>query len=68
MGDVYANSYLTLAATTSVDSKSGLLHERSPLSVWPCLAPADWQYFGSHRHAISIEEVSNHMLHMKPTA
>ena len=45
MGDVYANSYITLAATTSSDSTGGLCHRRSPLSVWPCKVTATWSDF-----------------------
>lgn len=41
MGDVYANSYITLAATTSPNSAGGLLHRRNPLAVWPCRLTAD---------------------------
>ena len=42
MGDVYANSHITLAATTSSNSAGGLRHRRSPLSVWPCRVIATW--------------------------
>ena len=45
MGDIYANSYVTLAATTSSDSHGGLLHQRNPLSVWPCRLIATWRCF-----------------------
>ncbi|KAL9106680.1 MAG: hypothetical protein Q9227_008332 [Pyrenula ochraceoflavens] len=56
MGDIYANSYLTLAATTSPNSIGGLLHRRSPLSVWPCKVHATWKCFESGKLAISVGE------------
>ena len=40
MGDIYANSSLTLSATDSPDSEGGLYKNRSPLSVWPCRVAA----------------------------
>ncbi|PVH96539.1 HET-domain-containing protein [Periconia macrospinosa] len=36
MGDIYANSYITIAATTSPNSNGGLIHQRNPLQMWPC--------------------------------
>ncbi|KAH8687965.1 heterokaryon incompatibility protein-domain-containing protein, partial [Tricladium varicosporioides] len=42
MGDVYANSYITLAATTSPNSAGGLLHRRNPLAVLPCRLTANF--------------------------
>ena len=45
MGDVYANSYVTLAATTSSNPQGGLVHQRNPLSVWPCRLTATWRCF-----------------------
>ena len=45
MGDVYANSYVTLAATTSSNPRGGLVHQRNPLSVWPCRLTATWRCF-----------------------
>lgn len=42
MGDIYANSSLTISATNSPDSEGGLYHSRSPLSVWPCRVTATW--------------------------
>ena len=45
MGDIYANSIITLAATTSSNSQDGLLHQRNPLSVWPCRLEATWKCF-----------------------
>lgn len=36
MGDIYANSHLTIAATASRNSDSGLFYQRSPLAVQPC--------------------------------
>ncbi|KAI4191120.1 MAG: hypothetical protein L6R41_000341 [Letrouitia leprolyta] len=35
MGDIYANSYVTLAATTSENSNGGLLHRRNPFRYGP---------------------------------
>ena len=45
MGDIYANSSLTISATGSSDSDGGLYHSRSPLSVWPCRITAKWDCF-----------------------
>ena len=45
MGDIYANSTLTLSATNAPDSEGGLYHTRSPLSVWPCRVVATWDCF-----------------------
>ena len=45
MGDVYANSFLTISATSSPDSEGGLYHSRNPLSVWPCRITATWNCF-----------------------
>ena len=45
MGDIYANSYITLLATNSPDSEEGLYETRSPLSVWPCRVAATWDCF-----------------------
>ena len=42
MGDVYANSFFTLAATASIDSRGGLLQKRNPLATWPCRVMAKW--------------------------
>ncbi|KIW70322.1 hypothetical protein PV04_02605 [Phialophora macrospora] len=53
MGDVYANSHITLAATTSPNSEGGLLHRRSPLSVWPCKVTATWKCFQAGELVIS---------------
>jgi hypothetical protein len=36
MGDIYANSYITIATTTSTNSDGGLIHQRDSLGVWPC--------------------------------
>jgi hypothetical protein len=56
MGDVYANSYITLAATASPDSEGGLLHTRSPLSVWPCRTRATWTCFPAGELVISVPD------------
>ena len=53
MGDVYANSYFTLAATVSIDSRGGLLQQRSPLAAWPCRLMADWYYGGPRQVIVS---------------
>ena len=45
MGDIYANSSLTLSATNSPDSEGGFYMTRSPLSVWPCRITATWDCF-----------------------
>ena len=45
MGDIYANSSLTISATNSPDSEGGLYHIRSPLLVWPCRITATWDCF-----------------------
>ncbi|KAL8821136.1 MAG: hypothetical protein Q9223_000791 [Gallowayella weberi] len=58
MGDVYANSYLTLAATTSENSNGGLLHKRSPLSVWPCRVGARWTCFEPGRLVVSVDKMT----------
>ena len=44
MGDVYANSYFTLAATESINSRGGLLQKRSPMAAWPCRLLANWGF------------------------
>ncbi|KAL8681671.1 MAG: hypothetical protein Q9224_006835, partial [Gallowayella concinna] len=54
MGDVYANSYVTLAATTSENSNGGLLRRRSPLSMWPCSVEAKWTCFEPGRLVVSV--------------
>lgn len=54
MGDIYANSYVTIAATTSSDSEEGLFHSRSPLSVWPCKLEATWDCFTAGRLAAGV--------------
>ncbi|KAH7095802.1 heterokaryon incompatibility protein-domain-containing protein [Paraphoma chrysanthemicola] len=41
MGDVYANSYITIAASSSPNSTAGLFHRRNPLVLWPCGVTAD---------------------------
>lgn len=53
MDDIYALSYFTLAATTSPNSEGGLLHQRSPLSVWPCRVTATWKCFPGGELVIS---------------
>ena len=45
MGDIYANSYFTLAATNSTNSEGGLFCHRTSLSVWPCRLTANWSCF-----------------------
>ena len=55
MGDIYANSCFTLAATTSPNSQSGLLHQRNPLSVWPCRLTATWECFVPGELVVSVE-------------
>ena len=45
MGDIYANSSLTISATNSPDSEGGLYHSRSPLSVWPCRITPTWDCY-----------------------
>jgi hypothetical protein len=47
MGDIYANSYITIAATASPESEGGLFYSRSPLSVWPCRVEATWDCFAA---------------------
>ena len=42
MGDIYANSVCTIAATASKDSSGGLFFERSPESILPRLVQFDW--------------------------
>ena len=42
MGDIYANSHVTLGASTASNSQGGLLHHRDPLSVWPCRLTPTW--------------------------
>ncbi|EXJ62012.1 hypothetical protein A1O7_02444 [Cladophialophora yegresii CBS 114405] len=56
MGDVYANSHITIAATTSPNSEGGLLHKRSPLSVWPCRLTATWKCFQAGELVISTPD------------
>lgn len=55
MGDIYANSYVTLAATTSSNSQGGLLHQRNPLSVWPCRLTASWRCFRPGKRIVSTK-------------
>jgi hypothetical protein len=43
MGDVYANSSLTFAATAASDSACGLKCDRSYLEVAPCRIQASWE-------------------------
>lgn len=54
MGDIYANSYVTLAATTSENSEGGLLHRRNPLSIWPCRIAAKWKCFKLRNLVVSV--------------
>ena len=54
MGDIYANSSLTLSATNSPDSEGGLYHSRSPLSVWPCRITANLDYFPVDKLVVNI--------------
>ena len=54
MGDIYANSSLTLSATNSPDSEGGLYHSRSPLSVWPCRITATWDCFPFDKLVLNI--------------
>ncbi|KAL8710769.1 MAG: hypothetical protein Q9220_004787 [cf. Caloplaca sp. 1 TL-2023] len=54
MGDIYANSYVTLAATVSENSNGGLLHRRSRLSVWPCRVTANWTCFPRGRLVVGV--------------
>ena len=65
MGDIYANSYFTLAATTSPNSQGGLLQQRNPLSVWPCRLTATWECFVSRELVVSVEAGARD-LEMKP--
>ena len=54
MGDIYANSTLTLSATNSPDSEGGLYNTRSPLLVWPCRVVATWDCFPPANLVVSI--------------
>ncbi|KAG8532945.1 uncharacterized protein KY384_002823 [Bacidia gigantensis] len=49
MGDIYANSTLTISATNSINSDGGLYYSRTPLSVWPCRIEATWTCFPSKK-------------------
>jgi len=42
MGDIYANSFCTIAATASKDSNGGLFFERIPESILPQVIQFDW--------------------------
>ncbi|MCJ1448771.1 MAG: hypothetical protein MMC23_009289 [Stictis urceolatum] len=53
MGDIYANSYVTLAASTSPNSRGGLVYHRDPLSVWPCRLTATWECFTPGQFVVS---------------
>ena len=53
MGDVYANSYFTLAATESINSRGGLLQKRNPTAAWPCRLLANWGFRDSCQVVIS---------------
>ncbi|KAM7206050.1 HET domain containing protein [Naviculisporaceae sp. PSN 640] len=57
MGDVYANSYITIAATTSPNSTGGLFHQRNPLAVWPCRVTARWSCFDPGHYVVGISEL-----------
>ncbi|MCJ1454414.1 hypothetical protein MMC28_004767 [Mycoblastus sanguinarius] len=54
MGDIYANSSLTISATNSPDSEGGLYHSRSALSVWPCRITATWDCFPVDKLVLNI--------------
>ena len=54
MGDVYANSYITLAASTSPNSKGGLLRKRTSRSMWPCRLVAKWTCFPAGGQVVSV--------------
>ncbi|KAL8795048.1 MAG: hypothetical protein Q9195_002496 [Heterodermia aff. obscurata] len=54
MGDIYANSSLTLSAPNSPDSEGGLYHSRSPLSVWPCRIAAKWDLFPADKLVVNV--------------
>ena len=54
MGDIYANSSLTISATNSSDSEGGLYYSRSPLSVWPCRIAANWDCLPAAKLVIYI--------------
>ena len=56
MGDIYANSHLTLAASTSPNSNGGLLHTREPTTVWPCRLIASWKCFPAGEVVVSVPE------------
>ncbi|KAL8685044.1 MAG: hypothetical protein Q9218_008006 [Villophora microphyllina] len=65
MGDIYANSSATLAATTSENSNGGLLYRRNPLSIWPCRVVANWTCFKPGRVVVSVDQMT-HGRNMKP--
>ena len=54
MGDIYANSSLTISAANSPDSEGGLYHSRNPLSVWPCRITAKWNCFQVDKLVLKI--------------
>ena len=61
MGDVYANSYFTLAATASNDSRGGLLQQRSPLTAWPCRQIAKWEHHDPRQVVIGSDGLGQEM-------
>ncbi len=56
MGDIYANSHITIAATASSDSAGGHFYDRNPISVWPCRVIATWTCFPAGKLVISVPE------------
>ena len=54
MGDIYANSFLTISATNSPDSEGGLYHSRNPLSVWPCRIKTTWGCFPVNKLVLKV--------------
>lgn len=56
MGDIYANSHVTIAATVSPDSAGGLFYDRSPTSVWPCRVIATWKCFQTGKMVLSVPD------------
>lgn len=67
MGDIYANSVITLSADISPNSEGGLIHRRSPLSIWPCRIEAAWTCFPSGSWVTADWEWASEA-HMKPLA
>lgn len=67
MGDIYANSVITLSADVSPNSEGGLIHRRSPLSVRPCRVEATWNCFPSGTWVVCEQDWTSGS-HMRPLA